>query len=109
MVLSKNSKLIVSYRMVFKFKKKKDFLALNFRLAINMLQLIYALEKPSQPRISFERAIKSFSCQCSLKSLWVENSTFFNERIMMAIIPEDENCHTSRRRVFGRLNFDSDR
>jgi hypothetical protein len=24
-------------------------------------------------------------------------------------IQEDENCHTSRRRVFGRLNFDSDR
>jgi hypothetical protein len=26
-------------------------------------------------------------------------STFFNERTMMAIIQEDENCSTSRRRV----------
>jgi hypothetical protein len=41
-------------------------LALNFRLAVNMLQLIYALKKhnhwrfptPPQPRISFERAIQ---------------------------------------------------
>jgi hypothetical protein len=40
-------------------------LALNFRLAVNMLQLIYALKKhnnwlfptPPQSRISFERAI----------------------------------------------------
>jgi hypothetical protein len=46
-------------------KKRKSFLALSFRLAVNMLQLIYALKKhnnwrfptPSQPRISFERAI----------------------------------------------------
>jgi hypothetical protein len=28
-----------------------------------------------------------------------DNSTFFNERIMMAIIQEDENSNTSRRRV----------
>jgi hypothetical protein len=28
-----------------KKEKKKDFLALNFRLAVNMLQLIYALKK----------------------------------------------------------------
>jgi hypothetical protein len=28
-----------------KEKKKKDFFALNFRLAVNMLQLIYALKK----------------------------------------------------------------
>jgi hypothetical protein len=27
------------------------------------------------------------------------NSTFFNERIMVAIIQEDENSNTSRRRV----------
>jgi hypothetical protein len=26
-------------------KKKKDFLVQNFRLAVNMLQLIYALKK----------------------------------------------------------------
>jgi hypothetical protein len=40
-------------------------LAVNFRLAVNMFQLIYALKKhnnwrfqtPPQPRISFERAI----------------------------------------------------
>jgi hypothetical protein len=28
-----------------KHYKKKDFVALNFRLAVNMLQLIYALKK----------------------------------------------------------------
>jgi hypothetical protein len=27
------------------------------------------------------------------------NSTFFNERIMMAIMQKDENCNTSRMRV----------
>jgi hypothetical protein len=44
---------------------KNIFLALNFRLAVIMLQLIYALKMdnnwrfptPAQPRISFERAI----------------------------------------------------
>jgi hypothetical protein len=47
-------------------KKTKIFLALNFRLAVNMLQLIYALKKhknwrfptPSQPRITFESEIQ---------------------------------------------------
>jgi hypothetical protein len=33
------------YKTLQRKKKKKDFLALNFRLAVNMLRLIYALKK----------------------------------------------------------------
>jgi hypothetical protein len=33
-------------------KKKKKLLALNFRLAVNMLQLIYALKKAQQLTVS---------------------------------------------------------
>jgi hypothetical protein len=39
---------------IVKKQKRTIFLAVNFRLAVNMPQLIYALKKH---RISFERAI----------------------------------------------------
>jgi hypothetical protein len=72
--------------------KKKKHLALNFRLAVNMLQLIYALKKhnirrfptPSQSRISFERAIRkldSTDLQLDQNSLAYEMRTRGNERV----------------------------